>query len=573
MTEFEKWVRPKKFKLVTDPVKGKYVYHRSPSGRKKTLGVPNTVMTKNNAVAWLAKHMIARPTGARATMTKNEVDLGCGSLKYMTGVREIGAGRQGVILAATRGPLFIDRDLAIKVTPFDKSAEARGEKQPALVENDIHTACQRVGRPGVIRIMGFVKECRDFIPVSYLNSIKNSKKDVDQHRQFVFFLQRADNGTLMSWLKSKVRTLTDTKILSVIRQVLITLEKITDAYPEFRHNDLHLDNILMLGDDPKISDFGWARLKKTGTNPAVNTAAANGVVSGMYGIGPETDARYDSHMFLRDMLNVTSKIPQLVQTRKFLERSVPLGYREMNDTYTREGRLKYRGAHPLLPTLKKILKDPLMSPSPVARRVSPVARRVSRARRVSPARRVSHVNFLTMTPKTFMKLSPATRARAIAARKGRVSPKKKSPPVARRASPATAARRASPAAAVQRISPGTLRSKKFQDLVNSLMPPPPNMNAYYAKSPSRRGPPPVNNYYGRRNIARARAINILERRRLVLGEKSPGTGRVKIMGPTGRMVYADGQTMAYLRSLANRAGINASRLKTKAEIAESLLRV
>ena len=99
------------------------------------------------------------------------------------------------------------------------------------------------------------------------------------------------------------------------------------------------------------------------------------------------------------------------------------------------------------------------------------------------------------------------------------------------------------------------------------------MNAYYAKSPSRRGPPPVNNYYGRRNIARARAINILERRRLVLGEKSPGTGRVKIMGPTGRMVYADGQTMAYLRSLANRAGINASRLKTKAEIAESLLRV
>lgn len=503
MTEFEKWVRPKKFKLVTDPVKGKYVYHRSPSGRKKTLGVPNTVMTKNNAVAWLAKHMIARPTGARATMTKNERDLGCGSLKYMTGVREIGAGRQGVILAATRGPLFIDRDLAIKVTPFDKSAEARSEKQPALVENDIHTACQRVGQPGVIRIMGFVKECRDFVPVAYLNSIKNSKKNVDQHRQFVLFLQRADNGTLMSWMKSKVRTLTDRQILLIINRVLVTLKKITDAHPEFRHNDLHLDNILMVGSEPKISDFGWARLKKTGTNPAVNTAAANGVVSGTYGIGPETDARYDSHMFLRDMLNVTSKIPQLVQTRKFLKKYVPLGYREMNDTYTREGRLKYREGHPLLPTLKTILADPFMqkirsSPSPVARRVSPAARRVS---------------------------------------------------------------------------PGTLRTKKFQALVNYLMPSPPNMNAYYAKSPSRRGPPPVNNYYGRRNIARARAINILERQRLVFGVKSPGTGRVKIMGPTGRMVYADGQTLAYLRSLANRAGINASRLKTKAEIAQSLLRV
>jgi hypothetical protein len=111
------------------------------------------------------------------------------------------------------------------------------------------------------------------------------------------------------------------------------------------------------------------------------------------------------------------------------------------------------------------------------------------------------------------------------------------------------------------------------------------MNAYYAKSPSRRGAPPVNNYYGRRNVARARAIELIENRltkgltafsvprpRLVLGKKSPGTGRVKVLSAKGRMVYANGQSLNYLRNLANKAGINAKNLRTKAEIANALLK-
>jgi len=66
---------------------------------------------------------------------------------------------------------------------------------------------------------------------------------------------------------------------------------------------------------------------------------------------------------------------------------------------------------------------------------------------------------------------------------------------------------------------------------------------------------------------------VKQRPRLVLGKKSPGTGRVKVPSAKGRMVYADGQSLDYLRGLANKAGINAKNLRTKAEIADALIRV
>jgi hypothetical protein len=374
--------------------------------------------------------------------------------------------------------------------------------------------------------------------------------------------------------------------------VLYTLYSIMQVYPNFRHNDLHVDNILMFRGEPKIADFGWSRLEKTGTNPAVNTANKSGYISKVYGIGPDTDARYDMHLFLRDMLQLTASMPNLVLTTQFLMKCVPPGYRSLDDTFTREGRLKYNVSYPGLPTLRKILKDPLMkirivpSPknSPVGRKPSPVGRKPSPV-----GRNYTNAEFIAMTPRAFMRLSPSTRARAIAARKGRVglNKKPKSPTKKKREA---VPKPMTPARTRVRISTSVLRTRQFQNLVQAMMPPPPNMNAYYAKSPSRRGAPPVNNYYGRRNVARARAIELIENRltkgltafsvskspsprpRLVLGKKSPGTGRVKVLSAKGRMVYANGQSLNYLRNLANKAGINAKNLRTKAEIANALLK-
>jgi hypothetical protein len=118
---------------------------------------------------------------------------------------------------------------------------------------------------------------------------------------------------------------------------------------------MHLDNILIVAGRPKILDFGWARLTGTGNNPAVNTAVESGA-AGVYGIGPNTDARYDSHLFLKEIRTLLSRYPKFKKTLAQLDMWVPEGYRAFNDRYTHEGRLRYGlKSYPGLPSLRQIL--------------------------------------------------------------------------------------------------------------------------------------------------------------------------------------------------------------------------
>ena len=367
---------PRLFQLNPVPGGGKVVYHRSPSGRKVTRNVPNTILTKRNAVRFLqetggrgqprargatagtARPMfIVRKNGTRIPVKPAlpPLALDCGALKHLKGFRKIGAGRQGVIYAAEMRPNYMTPEVAIKVAPFDKSAERRREPQPALIEYNIHRAAQIVAWGGVVRLMSTLQNCRDFAPPGDMSNI-NSAGNRDVHRQAVIFMERADGGTMKQWLRDPKRT--DKEVLDAIHTILVTLHRILKTHPEFRHNDLHLDNILMFKKVPKIADFGWARIKKTGTNPAVNTALANGTAA-RFGIGPDTDARYDSHLFLNEIRRhiTAAKFPRAWQ---FLSRAVPVGYREFRDTYTIDGRLKYDTTFPDLPTLDQLLKDPIM---------------------------------------------------------------------------------------------------------------------------------------------------------------------------------------------------------------------
>lgn len=153
-------------------------------------------------------------------------------------------------------------------------------------------------------------------------------------------MEKIKGLSIRDWIERRYMTLTDAQVLRAIRQVLSTLKKVTKKYPNFRHNDLHLDNVMIVGGRAKIIDFGWARLARTGNNPAVNTAVETGT-AGVYGIGPRTDARYDSHLFLKEMRTLISRYPKFKRTMAQLDAWVPIGYRGFNDRYTREGRLKY----------------------------------------------------------------------------------------------------------------------------------------------------------------------------------------------------------------------------------------
>ena len=205
-----------------------------------------------------------------------------------------------------------------------------------------------------------------------------------------------------------------------------------------------------------------------------------------------------------------------------------------------------------------------------------------------------------MSPRTFMKLTPTTRARAAAIRK---AAKQKGPAPAPQPKPknnATAKRVPSPRrreAVGPRISPRILRSNKFDRLVTNLL----NLNS---NSP----------YQNRRNAAWTKALNAVTTR-LAKGKpafspspvrrqpspvrqqpspvrqqpspvsplgpvrRSPpavvtsaGSGRYKVTGPSGRLVYADGATisMNFLRGLASRKSVNTGGLRTKTAIAKAI---
>ena len=496
----ENWMRTKRFQLSVGP-RGKSVYHRSPSGRKVVLAVPNSVMTKNNAVRFLSTPRLTVP---KYVPGPNH-PLDCAVLKHLSNFKKIGSGRQGVIYAGNRRPTYVYNELAIKVAPFDLSAEIRKEKQPAQVEYDIHSAVQRVSS-GILTVVKIV-QCKDFVPSSDLNVIFGSRNRLDRSRQAVIFMRRANGGTLREWLAKNAEKTTDAQLMGIVTRVLRTLYNIMKEFPEFRHNDLHLDNILMNNNEPLIADFGWARIKKRGTNPAVNTALENGTAA-QYGIGPDTESIYDAYLFLNEMRKFAVKASAFPKTLAFLNKCIPEKYREFSGVYTSEGRLRYRADVSGLPTLRQMLSEAKvkLSPSPPKSRAlsapPPKARVPSppkaRALSASPKARVPSPpktrNFLTMSPRSFLKLTPKTKARAISARKG--AKRQLASPKRQRVNNATARRMPSPKRIPSppkvRISPRVLRSNAFNRLVVSLL----NMNN---SKP----------YQNRWNAARNKAMNQL----------------------------------------------------------------
>jgi len=269
-------------------------------------------------------------------------------------MKVLGSGRQGVVYNA--GPV------ALKVSPRDLSAVKRGENQPALVEYKIHAAIQKVARGGVPKVHGF-STSKDFVSDLKKNIKETKNKNKNFREQSILTMEKIKGVSIRDWVEKHHKTLTDTQVMRAIRQVLATLKSIARKYPNFRHNDLHLDNVLIVDGRAKIIDFGWARLSRTGTNPAVNTAVETGT-AGVYGIGPSTDARYDSHLFLKEMRTLLSKYPKFKKTRARLDLWVPEGYRDFSDRYTREGRLRYGlRSYPGLPSLHS-----LNAARPMARR-------------------------------------------------------------------------------------------------------------------------------------------------------------------------------------------------------------
>ena len=529
---------------------------------------------------------------------KNEWAMTCDQLKAsLDSLTPLGKGRQGIVFAAKQ-PGGNKRPFAVKVAPRDLAAQKRGEPQPADIEFNIQDAVQ-IYTPNVVRVYKNMR-CLDFIEPSRMDmpNVQNSAR-YDKARQGIILMEFATGGSLDSWLKKKAKV--DDEIMAhIISDILGALSKIQNNEPDFRHNDLHMQNVFVTDRGFLIGDFGWARLKKSGTNPAVNTANGTKTAS-FWGVGPKTDVRYDHHLFLNELLTWAMKHSPADHPKaiEFLKKAIPEGYRGAKDTHISEWRLKYEDPCPGLPSLAQIMSYPFLSgkkrvasPNLKVKRISSVNLLKAKAalKPVKPVRLITSLKLrkakAALKPVARPKPKPRVTGYNLRAAMARLRKVK---------SPNKPAKASSPPKKKVAVPPGLLKTAKFNKLVEKIW-----KNAGAVSNVGFQ-----NAWYS----SRMKAIKVVENRLRAnkpafspspvklpsplspLGpppkakpkapsppkpkpkfKLSPSSGRAKIQSKnTGRWVYANlHYSMDELKSLATRLSVDVKGLRSKADIAKKL---
>ena len=512
------WVNSRQFKIANRNGRH-YVFRRNNAGNTE-INIPKTITTKAEAVRWLKAHpnkvvkfkakrkpvagggavkhpaydpfapvlvnMRTSPTNffkyespkyagvpSPAKVNTPKTNLTASNFKKsIRNMTSIGSGRQGRAYVARQGR----SRFVLKVLPYDGLSKKRGEPQPGDIEYEINSKCGAAAPSGVVRVYSHIHAV-NFVPTRNLKNIPNlNKPHFDLSKQNIIVMELCEGGSLSRWLQTNATK--DDTMHQIIKQILGTLRTIQSKYPHFRHNDLHLENIFVSRKRGfLIADFGWARLKEKGTNPAVNTANGTSTAS-RYGVGPKTDARYDHHLFLNELRDLVLKTPsKFPKTLAFLNKAVPEGYRSKNDAHVLEFRLKYEDPCPGLPSLDSLFRLPYLRTKFVSSpqlentkarlrktgrvltlaRSPSIRRKTPSPKKASPKKNFTNAQLVAMSRADLFKLSPATRVRAIALRaktKGASPPKKKASPV-----------RVTKRPAVPQV---ILKSAKFEKLIEKI---------------------------------------------------------------------------------------------------------
>ena len=541
-----------------------------------------------------------------------------------------GKGRQGIVFVVSpfRGG---QKPFALKIVPRDLAAASRREPQPIDVEFNIQKKAQACS-PHVVRVYNSYRR-QDFVPANKIDmpNVQNSSK-YDKTKQGILMLEYCPGGNVLEWLKWSKQT-DDGTLRQLVQQVLGALFNIQQKYPYFRHNDLHLQNVFVGERGFMIGDFGWARLEKSGTNPAVNTANGTRTAS-HWGVGPNTNSRYDYHMFLNELLYwaETHDKDRHPKTIAFLREVIPSGYRGKDGLHIEEWRLKYNDPCPGLPTLAQVLKNPFLKSvsSPELRVVK--AKLKKTGRKLTPPRvksapkpkNASPPRPKSKTPSPVPVPSASITSAKLKAARAKLKPAR---PLRKLLSPGRlrAARAKLKAAVKAKAVPrNILKHEKFDKLVawywrNNGGKPGENAwnsarskalrlvelrlhrgNLPFSPGGAKLAPKSVTKILAiphkasleavkapTKNLAaaaarmRQHAANLAAKRvKMVVTNKvepsahqySPKSGRLKVRGPSGRLVYVNGPTitMNFLKNLASQRGVNVKGLRSKVEIAKRI---
>lgn len=506
------------------------------------------------------------------------------------GMAKLDTGKQGtVFLASFRRRAPHGSEFVIKVCPYDNTL--KGKKQVAIVEDQIQIELYKVVPAHIPKPLAPLIFCKNFVPESELLAKSNFNKNKDYSKQSVMFSEYISNGPFPAYMKkiasSPRKRLNDRFMKSAIFQVLNALYKIRSKYPGFRHNDLHLENVLVKPGKPYpimvLNDFGYSTMNDKISNPLV----ANGLYAENWGIGPKTSPEYDVHLFLNEMRKECIRYKSaatdgFAKTLAFLNEVIPAGYRENTNKHTVRMRLRYNTTYPGLLNLKQILKSSYfggaaaMTPSPVKLSMANLNRKAY------TSANLKHMNISPNWALGRKKKSPSPRKILSP------SPNKKSPSPKKRKRSVSPT---SPGTNKIHISPSILKSAKFNKLREELLKNGNNASFYNrwgntkgralavirkrlkAGKPaySTGGTPPKYTSQPAYVPKQSLGLKLFGKKKPVVknAAKTPG-GRIKVKGPSGRLVYADSLKVQNLMNIASRLKVKTNGLTTKKNIAQAI---
>ena len=124
-----------------------------------------------------------------------------------------------------------------------------------------------------------------------------------------------------------IQTMSDAVLMKVIGSVMRIMFRIRKKFPDFRHNDLHLKNIMIQRiSQPVIIDF---------------ELAGSRVRNKLYGLTRNTKPYYDTHFFLNSVYTQVFKRRKMFpKTYSWLLRVLPPGFRGGNTRFVNNYRLR-----------------------------------------------------------------------------------------------------------------------------------------------------------------------------------------------------------------------------------------
>ncbi len=141
-------------------------------------------------------------------------------------------------------------------------------------------------------------------------------------------------------------TLKQNKKAELVLKTLLALKKIRAKFPNFRHNDLHVDNVLVKGNSAYIYDFGFANFSSIGKNPVLSDE----VLKKDYGIFPGNHPMYDVHFFIN---SVSADMP--LKFKKAALSVFPKEYIGENSPVVKNWRMRPDARHKNLPTMDQVI--------------------------------------------------------------------------------------------------------------------------------------------------------------------------------------------------------------------------